>query len=128
DETVTPPLKLSADKAQLRLRLADEQAGADFQLTVTDAAFSLADLALASGAQTPFKLPQLGSTDGAVDMAARRASFGRLYADGGQLQLTRDRKGQLSILGLMPKFGAGGQQAAASAARVGAPWTAAAKS
>lgn len=118
DETVSPPLKLSADKVQLRLQLAAEQAGADFKLTVADAAFSLADLALASGAQTPFKLVQLGFTDGAVDLAARHASLGRLYAEGGQLQVTRDRKGQLNILGLLPKFGASG----------GAPWTAVAKS
>ena len=62
DETVSPPTKLSADKVQLRLQLAAEQTGADFKLTVTDAAFSLADLALASGAQTPFKLAQLGFT------------------------------------------------------------------
>jgi uncharacterized protein involved in outer membrane biogenesis len=128
DETVSPPLKLSADKVQLRLRLAAEQAGADFKLTVADAAFSLADLALASGAQTPFKLAQLGLTDGAVDLAARRASFGRLYAEGGQLQLARDRKGQLNILGLLPKFGAGGQQAMAPPAPAGAPWIAVAKS
>ena len=112
DETVSPPLKLNADKVQLRLQLAAEQAGADFKLTVADAAFSLADLALASGAQTPFKLAQLGFTDGAVDLAARHASLGRLYAEGGQLQLTRDRNGQLNILGLLPKFGAAGQQAA----------------
>ena len=128
DETVSPPLKLSADKVQLRLQLAAEQAGADFKLTVADAAFSLADLALASGAQTPFKLAQLGFTDGAVDLAARHASLGRLYAEGGQLQLTRDRKGQLNILGLLPKFGAAGQQAAAPAAPAGAPWIAVAKS
>jgi hypothetical protein len=128
DETVSPPLKLSADKVQLRLQLAAEQAGADFKLTVADAAFSLADLALASGAQTPFKLAQLGFTDGAVDLAARHASLGRLYAEGGQLQLTRDRKGQLNILGLLPKFGAARQQAAAPAAPAGAPWIAVAKS
>ena len=128
DETVSPPLNLSADKAQLHLQVAAEQVGADFKLTVTDAAFSLADLALASGAQTPFKLAQLGFTDGAVDLAARHASLGRLYAEGGQLQLTRDRKGQLNILGLLPKFGAAGQQAAAPAAPAGAPWIAVAKS
>ncbi|HVS57930.1 MAG TPA: DUF748 domain-containing protein, partial [Casimicrobiaceae bacterium] len=128
DETVSPPPRLSADKVQLRLQLAAEQAGADFKLTVTDAVFSLADLTLASGAQTPFKLAQLGFTDGAVDLAARHASFGRLYAEGGQVQLTRDRKGQLNVLSLLPKFGAGGQQAAAPAAPAGAPWIAVAKS
>lgn len=129
DETVSPPLKLSADKAQLRLQLAAEQAGADFKLTVADAAFSLADLALASGAQTPFKLAHLGFTGGAVDLAARHASLGRLYAEGGQLQLTRDRKGQLDILGLLPRFGAAAQAAATPAVpAAGAPWVAAAKS
>ena len=122
DETVSPPLMLSADKMQLRLQLAAEQAGADFNLTVAGAAFSLADLALESGAQTPFKLAQLGFTDGAVDLAARHASLGRLYAEGGQLQLTRDRKGQLDILGLLPRFGAAGQQAAAPEGPAGAPW------
>ena len=129
DETVTPPLKLGADKVQLRLRLAAEQAGADFKLTVADAEFSLANLVLASGAQTPFKLAQLGFTDGALDVAARRARLGRLYATGGQLQLTRDRKGQLDILGLLPKFGAASQQVAPPAPPAArAPWSAVAKS
>lgn len=129
DETVSPALKLSADKVQLRLQLSAGQAGANFNLTVADAAFSLADLALTSGLQTPFKLAQLGFADGAFDLAARRASLGRLYAGGGQLQLTRDRNGQLNILGLLPKFGAAGQQAtAAPAAAAGAPWNAVAKS
>ena len=128
DETVSPPLKVSADKIQLRLQLAAEQAGADFKLTVADAAFSLADLALASGAQTPFKLAQLGFTDGAIDLAARHASLGRLYAEGGQLQLTRDGRGQLNILGLLPRFAAAGTQAAPPAERAGAPWIAVAKS
>jgi hypothetical protein len=128
DETVSPPLKLSADKAQLRLQLAAEQAGADFKVTLADTAFSLADLALASGVQTPFKLAQLGFTDGALDLAARRASVGRLYAEGGQLQLTRDPKGQLNILGMLPKFGAAGQPPAAPAAPARAQWIAVAKS
>jgi hypothetical protein len=128
DETVSPPLKLIADKVQLRLRLAAEQAGADFKLTVADAAFSLADLTLASGTQTPLKLAQLGFTDGAVDLAARHASLGRLYAEGGQLQLTRDPKGQLNILVMLPKFGAAGQEPAAPAAPARAPWIAVAKS
>ncbi len=129
DETVNPPLKLNADKLHLRLQLAAEQAGADFKLKVADAAFSLADLTLASGAQTPFKLAQLGFSDGAFDLAARRASLGRLFATGGQLQLTRDRKGQLDALALLPNFGAASERAAPPAppaARV--PWIAVAKS
>jgi hypothetical protein len=131
DETVSPPLKLSADKAQLRLQFAGEQTGPDLKLTIADAAFSLADVALASGAQTPFKLAQLGFTEGALDLAARRASVGRLYAEGGQLQLARDPKGQLNILGMLPKFGAVGQQVAppaTAAAPARAQWIAVAKS
>ena len=61
-------------------------------------------------------------------MAARHASLGRLYAEGGQLQLTRDSKGKLNILGLLPRFAAAGTQAAAPVERAGAPWIAVAKS
>ncbi|MBK5206748.1 MAG: DUF748 domain-containing protein, partial [Polaromonas sp.] len=128
DETVSPPLKLSADKARLQLQLNAEQAGADFKLTVTDAAFSLADLALTSGSQTPFKLAQLGFTDGVFDLAARHVSLGRIHAEGGQLQLTRDRKGQLDMLDRLPKFSAASPPAATPAASAGAPWIAVAKS
>jgi len=127
DESVSPVLKLGADKLQLRLQLTAEQAGADFKLALTNAAFSLADLALTSGSQTPFKLAQLGFTDGSFDLAARRASLGRLYAEGGQLQLTRDRKGELSILNLLPKFSVA-SPAATPVASAGVPWIARANS
>jgi hypothetical protein len=128
DETVSPPLRVGADKVRLQLQLAAAQTGADFQLTVANAAFSLADLVLSSGAQTPFKLEQLGFTGGTFDLAARRAGVDRLNAEGGQLQLTRDRKGQLNIMGLLPTFGLPGSDAAASPASDGAPWIALAKS
>ena len=128
DETLKPPLRLSADKLRLQLQLVAEQAGPGLKLTVADAKFSLADLALARGAKTAFKLAQLGFSEGALDLAARRASLGRLYAEGGQLQLTRDRLGHLNVLELSPKFGASGRQSAAPAAAVGAPWTAVARS
>jgi hypothetical protein len=128
DETVSPPLKLGADQVRLQLQLAAEQSGSDLQLKLVDAAFSLADLSLASGELTPFKLAQLGFTDGTFDLAARRAGVGRLYAQAGQLQLTRDREGKLNILGLLPKFAPTGQQAAARAASPGSPWIAVAKS
>ena len=128
DETVSPPLRLSADQVQMRLQLTTEQAGADFKLTVADAALSLADLSLTSGAQTPFKLAHLGFSGGEVDLAARRASLGRVYAEGGQLQLTRDRGGRLNTEGLLPKFYVAGQRAAGHSASSGAPWTAAASS
>jgi len=127
DETVIPPLKLSADNLQLRLQLTAEQAGEEFKMTVADAAFSLADLTLASGAQTPFKLAQFGFTDGTLDLAARRASLGRIYAEGGQLRLARDRKGQLDILDLLPKPSPAGAQVRAPTAPAVAPWIAVAK-
>jgi len=91
DETASPPLMLNAAKVRLQLQVAAEQAGASFQLKLSQAALSLADLTIASGAQTPFKLAQLGFTDGSFDLAARQAGVGRLYAEGGQLQLVRER-------------------------------------
>ena len=127
-ENASPPLKLGAGEAGLQLQLSVEQAGEeDFKLRIADAAFSLSDLALTSGAQTPFRLARLGFTDGAVDLAARRAAFGRVYAEGGQLQLTRDRKGQLDMLALLSGLAAGGQPSAPAAAPAGAPWTAVAR-
>ena len=127
DETVSPPLRLSADKVRLQPATGRRQAGADFQLKLADAAFSLADLALASGAQTPFKLAQLGFTDGTFDLAARRASVGRLYAQGGQLQLTRDREGS-SISWRCCPGSARRSATAAAAASAGTPWMAVAHS
>lgn len=125
DETVSPPLRLSADKLRLQLQLSAGQAGANFGLKAADAEFSLADVALTSGSATPFKLGQLGFTGGAFDLSERRVSFDRLYADAGELQLTRNLKGQLDILDLLPKSRTGGSQAPAPA---GAPWVAAAHS
>ena len=123
DETASPPLRLSADKLRLHLQLSAAQAGAQFKLALSDAAFSLANLALASGADTPLKLAQLGFSDGAVDSAARRVSVGRLHAEGGQLKLARERDGRLDILRHLPNLGAG----AAVPAKPGAPWRVLAK-
>ena len=131
DETVSPTLRLGADKVRLQLQLAAEQAGSDLQLKLADVGFSLDGLALASGTQTPLKLAQLGFTDGTFDLAGRRAGVGRLYAEGGQLQIIRDRDGNLNIMGLLPKFAPSGRQAATTAtnaASPGSPWIAAAKS
>ena len=117
DETVSPPLKLSADKVQLRLQLAAEQAGADFKLTVADAAFSLADLALASGAQTPIVLAQMGFADGALDLAARarqrRPVFRRGRATAGHAR----PEGPTQYPESAPLFGA------ASKKKIDLPWT-----
>ncbi|ABD68018.1 protein of unknown function DUF748 [Rhodoferax ferrireducens T118] len=124
DETAKPPLKLNAGKVRLQLQVAAEQAGANFQLKLSQAALSLAGLTLASGAQAPFKLAQLGFSDGMLDLAARQASIGRLYAEGGQLQLVRARDGKLNLMELLPRSSAIGPQAAAAA---GKPWVAVAK-
>lgn len=129
DETATPPLKLDAGKVRLQLQLAAEQAGANFQLKLSEAAFSLADLTIASGAQTPFKLAQLGFTDGSLDLAARQAGVGRLYAEGGQLQIERARDGKLNLMALLPRYGGSGAQAPGPVPVVapGKPWVAVAK-
>ena len=119
-----PALHLSAGAAELQWTLALEHAGAGLQLRVADAALSLADLALGSGAQTPLTLRHLGFIDGRFDLAARQASLGRLYAEGGQLQLTRDRKGQLNLAQLRPRFGAAGAAPAARGAASAPPWSA----
>jgi hypothetical protein len=132
DESVTPPLKLEVGKAGLQLQLAAGQSGAQFQLKMADAASSLSDVVIASGAQTPLKLAQLGFAGGAFDLAARRGSVDRLYAAGGELQLTRDRKGELNVLGLLPKAGASGERsghaaAASPTSSAAMPWIASAK-
>ena len=118
DETASPPLVLNADKLRLQLQLVAAQAGADLQLKLSNAAFSLSGVTLASGKQTPFKLAQLGLDDGTLDLAERRVGVGRLFADSGQLQVTRDRAGKLNLMGLLPRFDA-------APALTGKPWTAA---
>jgi hypothetical protein len=120
DETVSPPLRLEAGQVRLQSQLAARRSGADFQLTLTDAAFSLSDLALSSGAQTPLKLAQLGFSDGSLDLAARRVGIGLLYAQQGQLQLTRDRGGQFNVMTLLPRFDAAAGPAGPASA--GKPW------
>ena len=124
DETVSPAFKASVGGAALHLKLDAELAAAGTRLTVADADFSLADVAIASGSQTPFKLAKLGFTEGALDLAAHRASLGRLYADGGQLELARDAKGKFAVLDKLPKFGGGQPPAAKPAATAEAPWSA----
>ena len=127
DETVNPPLKASAGKVGLQLGLAAQQTNAGFQLKVSDAALSLADLAVSSGAQAPLKIAQVGFTEGTVDVAARQASVGRLYAEGGQLQLVREKDGKLNVLELLPRAGASGAPAPAPQASAAKPWVADAK-
>ena len=103
DETVSPTLKISADKLTLKLQLQVETVASGLKLGVDNAAFSMDNLALVSGTMAPFKLAQLGFEEGTLDLAAHRASLGRLYADGGQLDLSRDAQGQFIFLNRLPK-------------------------
>jgi hypothetical protein len=103
DETVSPALNVSAARLQLRLKLDAEQSGALTSLKVSDGQFAMSELAVSSGNQAPVKIAQLGFADGEADVAARRASVGRLYAEGGQLKLSLDKQGRLNLLGLLPK-------------------------
>lgn len=127
DETVSPAFKASVGGASLHLKLDAELAKAGTRLTVADADFSLANVVIGSGTQTPLKLDKLGFSEGALDLAARRASLGRLYADGGQLQLVRDAQGQFAVLDQLPKFAAS-RPPAGHAPAADAPWSASVKS
>ena len=122
DETVSPPLRLDAGQMRLQSQLAARRSGADFQLTLSDAAVSLSGLALSSGEQTHLKLAQLGFTDADLDLAERRVGIGRLYAQEGQLQLTRDRGGQFNIVTLLPRFDAPARPPGPQAAAAEKPW------
>ncbi|GJJ03666.1 hypothetical protein RugamoR64_42040 [Duganella rhizosphaerae] len=126
DETVSPALKFNADKLKLHLQLQAEPAADGLKLNIADAAFSVDNLVLNSGAMTPLKLAQLGFDGGEIDLAAQRASLGRLYFDGGQLDLSRDGKGKFLFLNAFPKSGGGAQPPAKDAA-ASAPWTASIK-
>ncbi|MCU6500087.1 DUF748 domain-containing protein [Rugamonas sp. A1-17] len=123
DETVSPALKFNANKLKLALQLQAEPTAAGLKLNIADAAFSVDNLALSSGAMTPLKLAQLGFEGGEIDLAAHRASLGRLHFDGGQLDLSRDSKGRFRFLDTFPKAGAGAQPPAKTAP-ASAPWTA----
>ncbi|MYN20240.1 DUF748 domain-containing protein [Rugamonas sp. FT107W] len=123
DETVSPALKFNADKLKLNLQLQAEPTADGLKLNIADAAFSVDNLALTSGAMTPLKLAQLGFEGGEIDLAAHRASLGRLHFDGGQLDLSRDSKGRFRFLDTFPKAGSGAQPPAKDAP-ASAPWTA----
>jgi len=123
DETVSPALKFNADKLKLNLQLQAEPAADGLKLNIADAAFSVDNLALSSGAMTPLRLAQLGFEGGEIDLAAHRASLGRVHFDGGQLDLSRDSKGRFRFLDTFPKAGRGAQPPAKNAP-ASAPWTA----
>jgi hypothetical protein len=128
DASVNPPVKLDVGQVRLQLQVAAEQAGADLQLKLGDASLAANDLTLASGTQPPVKLAQLGFADGTLDLAAHRVVVGRVYAEGGQLQVTRDRKGTIAVPGLWPRTTATAARAAPPAATPGPAWNVVARS
>lgn len=120
DQTVSPALKVSADNARLTLALQLDGA----KLNIDAAAFSMDQLSLNSGTRAPFKLARIGFDGAALDLDARKISAGRLYAEGGQLDLSRAADGQFLFMDMLPKGGA----AAPARADNGPAWTAQVKS
>ncbi|NYE61074.1 hypothetical protein FHW58_002226 [Duganella sp. 1224] len=127
DQTVSPALKISTDKARLKLGLQLDGG----KLNIADADFSMENLSMNSGAQVPLKLSRIGFDDASLDMEGRKASVGRLYADGGQLDLSRDAKGQFLFMSMLPTAGrpasTPAEAPAKSPAPSGTPWEAAIK-
>ncbi|MES2978370.1 MAG: DUF748 domain-containing protein [Pseudomonadota bacterium] len=122
DQSVSPPAKLQASKAHLQFQVDAAQSAQVFSAHVKGADFSLADLSVSQGNDAPIKISQLGLSGGSIDLAARRAAFERVYAEGGQLKLAREKGGELALLKLLPKAGTTatasnpGKQAGSSAA------------
>ncbi|WP_432383064.1 DUF748 domain-containing protein [Duganella sp. P38] len=123
DQTVSPALKVSSDNARLQLALQLDGA----RLNIANAAFSMNNLSLNSGTQAPVKLSRIGFEDASLDLDAHKVSAGRLYADGGQFDLSRDAKGRFLFMNLLPRSGAAGP-AASAPEPAGAAWTADVKS
>ena len=121
DETVSPALQLSARQLQLNLQLALQQAQAGNSIIVDGASFGLADLTMQRGAQTPFKLDQLGFTEGKIDLAAHTVHLGALTASGAQIDLARNRQGEFAIAQKLPVFASGKADAGKDAPS--APWS-----
>ncbi|MBV7536465.1 DUF748 domain-containing protein [Duganella sp. sic0402] len=117
DQTVSPALKVSATNAHLKLGLHMEGA----RLDIAGADFSMDNLLLNSGTQAPFKLSRIGFEDAALDLDAHKLSAGRLYANGGQLDLSRDAKGQFLFMNVLPKPASAPAKPSESA---GPAWTA----
>jgi hypothetical protein len=126
DQTVSPALKVSTDNAKLKLALQLDGS----KLNIAGADFSMDNLSMNAGSQAPLKLSRIGFEDASLDLDAHKANVGRLYADGGQLDLSRDAKGQFLFLNTLPKAGSGGAAAAKSPtpAPASTPWEAAIKS
>ncbi|WP_233516040.1 DUF748 domain-containing protein [Janthinobacterium sp. BJB426] len=121
DETVSPALQFSAKQLQLQLQLGLQQGPAGMATMIDGASFSLADLAMQRGAQTPFKLQQLGFTEGKIDLAAHSVHLGAVTASGAQIDLARNRHGEFAIAQKLPVFASG--KADAGKDEPSAPWS-----
>ena len=121
DETVSPALQLSARQLQLQLQLGMQQGPAGMATVIDGASFALADLAMQRGAQTPFKLAQLGFTEGKIDLAARQVHLGAVTASGAQIDLARNRQGDFAIAQKLPVFTS--SKADAGKETPSAPWS-----
>ena len=121
DETVSPALQLSAKQLQLNLQLALQQGPAGMATVIDGAHVSLADLTMQRGAQTPFKLAQLGFRDGKIDLAAHTVHLGAVTASGAQIDLARNRQGEFAIAQQLPVFASG--KADAGKETPSAPWS-----
>jgi uncharacterized protein involved in outer membrane biogenesis len=119
DETASPPLAVDAGRIQAQMQVAAEQAE-QLQLKLSGVSFAVNDLAVASGERKPFRLASLGFSGGSIDLAARRASVGRVSAEGGDLQLVRNAAGEIDLLAMAPKPG---PAAPAPKGAPAAPWT-----
>ena len=121
DETVSPALQLSAKQLQLQLQLGLQQGPAGMATVIDGASFALADLAMQRGTQTPFKLAQLGFTEGKIDLAAHTVHLGAVTASGAQIDLARNRHGEFAIAQKLPVFADSKADAGKDAPST--PWT-----
>lgn len=121
DETVSPALQLSARQLQLQLQLGLQQGPAGMATVIDGASFALADLAMQRGTQTPFKLAQLGFTEGKIDLAAHSVHLGAVTASGAQIDLARNRHGEFAIAQKLPVFADSKADAGKDAPST--PWT-----
>ncbi len=114
DQTVNPPVTLGVDHAQLSLNLMAEQTDSALNVMLKDTGLTLNQLTFTSGAATPLTLDQLGFSGGSLNLSERKVTFGRVFAQGGHLQLQRDAAGQLNLMTMLPKLSSSNAASATS--------------
>ena len=102
DLTVSPPFQLGVGKIKLSLNLAAEQTAKGLSLALKDSALTTTDLTLTSGTQTPLSLERLGFSDANMSLSDRKITVGRVFTQGGQLQLQRNTAGELTLMKRLP--------------------------